>query len=53
VYEKRGYDNTWDGRANVSNVSGKTDVLPSDTYYYVLELGDGGKPKMGWLFLIK
>ncbi|MBT0606693.1 Ig-like domain-containing protein [Aequorivita echinoideorum] len=53
VYEKNRYDNSWEGRANVSNASRKDEVLPSDTYYYVLDMGDGNKPKVGWLFLIK
>ena len=53
VYEKLKYDNTWDGIGNVGNGVIKDKVLPSDTYYYILDLGDGTKPKNGWLFLIK
>ncbi len=52
VYEKAKYDNSWNGIGNVGNTK-KDEVLPSDTYYYILELGDGTKPKNGWLFLIK
>ena len=53
VYEKSKYDNTWNGIGNVGNGVIKDKVLPSDTYYYILDLGDGGQPKNGWLFLIK
>ncbi|TVZ57293.1 putative repeat protein (TIGR01451 family)/gliding motility-associated-like protein [Lutibacter sp. Hel_I_33_5] len=51
VYKKVNYNNTWDGtsngRANI-NVDKK---LPVGTYYYVLDLRDGSKPKTGWLYL--
>ncbi len=53
VYEKNKYDNSWNGIGNVGNGVLKDKVLPSDTYYYILDLGDGTKPKNGWLFLIK
>jgi gliding motility-associated-like protein/uncharacterized repeat protein (TIGR01451 family) len=52
VFKQKGYDNNWNGVANVGGVS-KGEVLPSDTYYYVLDLGDGSKAKTGWLFIIK
>jgi len=53
VFKETGYNNTWNGVANVSGVSRRGEVLPSDTYYYVLKIGDGSKTKTGWLFLIK
>src|SRR5690606_19080988 len=53
VYKKDNYDNSWNGIGNVGNGVIKDKVLPSDTYYYILDLGDGTKPKNGWLFLIK
>jgi gliding motility-associated-like protein len=40
VYAKDDYDNTWDGRPNVSGTLG-TDKLPQGTYYYILEFTDG------------
>jgi gliding motility-associated-like protein/uncharacterized repeat protein (TIGR01451 family) len=52
VYKEQNYSNNWNGVGNVNGVS-KRDQLPSDTYYYVLELGNNEKPKTGWLFLIK
>jgi gliding motility-associated-like protein len=40
VYQKDGYDNTWDGRPNVSGTLG-TDKLSQGTYYYIIEFNDG------------
>jgi gliding motility-associated-like protein/uncharacterized repeat protein (TIGR01451 family) len=53
VYEKKVYDNSWNGISNVGNSSNKNETLPSDTYFYILDLGNDTKPKTGWLFLIK
>jgi gliding motility-associated-like protein/uncharacterized repeat protein (TIGR01451 family) len=53
VYEKQGYDNSWDGTSTVGDSTKRNETLPSDTYYYILEIGNDMKPKMGWLFLIK
>lgn len=36
VYKKQNYDNTWDGRSNVSGVV-MGQVLPNGTYYYLLD----------------
>ncbi|CAL2112074.1 Protein of unknown function precursor containing a C-terminal secretion signal. Putative adhesin [Tenacibaculum sp. 190130A14a] len=54
VYKASGYNNEdvafrgiSNGRANI-NVD---DKLPSGTYYYVIDLGDGSKPKVGWLYI--
>jgi gliding motility-associated-like protein len=40
VYSKNNYKNEWDGKANVSDASGKS-TLPAGTYFVVLEFGDG------------
>src|SRR5690554_4172801 len=53
VFKQKGYENNWNGVATVGGVSRKGEVLPADTYYYVLDLGDGSKAKTGWLFIIK
>ncbi|RMA58850.1 Ig-like domain-containing protein [Ulvibacter antarcticus] len=53
IYEKNSYDNSWSGHANVDNTKGKDEILPSDTYFYVLEMGDREKSKTGWLFIVK
>ncbi|MEZ4810235.1 MAG: gliding motility-associated C-terminal domain-containing protein [Allomuricauda sp.] len=51
VYEKRSYNNDWDGTPNGRAVVQKEDLLPVGTYYYVLDLGDGSKPRTDWLYL--
>ncbi|MGJ8667243.1 MAG: gliding motility-associated C-terminal domain-containing protein, partial [Patiriisocius sp.] len=53
VYKKNRYDNSWDGCANVNGVANKDEVLPSDTYYYVLDLKDNKDPLVGWIFIVK
>ncbi|WP_169630303.1 gliding motility-associated C-terminal domain-containing protein [Flavobacterium sp. ASW18X] len=46
VYEKRGYDNSWDG-------TGDNGELPKGTYFYVLDLGDGSDVTKGWIQIIR
>lgn len=52
VYGKQNYQNDWNGTANVSGVVNRGDMLPSGTYFYVIELGDG-TVKKGWLSLVR
>ena len=51
VYEKRSYNNDWDGTPNGRAIVQKEDLLPVGTYYYVLDLGDGSEPKTDWLYI--
>ncbi len=51
VYEKSGYLNDWDGTSNGRALVKQADKLPVGTYYYVLDLGDGSKPRAGWLYI--
>lgn len=52
VYEKKGYDNTWDGTSTGRATLKANEKLPVGTYYYSLDLGDGKTaPKAGWLYL--
>ena len=51
VYSKRGYLNDWSGTTNGRAVMGQSDELPVGTYYYVLDLGDGSEPRVGWLYI--
>ena len=51
VYSKRGYLNDWNGSSNGRSVINKSDELPVGTYYYVLDLGDGSDPRVGWVYL--
>ena len=51
VYSKSQYDNSWKGESN-GRVNVQVDEgLPSGTYYYVLDLGNGEKPKVGWIYI--
>lgn len=52
VYSTRGYRNQWDGTANVSGAVNKDEKLPTGTYYYTLDLGNGVK-KVGWLSITR
>ena len=51
VYTKKGYLNDWDGTSNGRAVINQSDKLPVGTYYYVLDLGDGSEPRVGWLYI--
>lgn len=46
VFEKRGYDNSWDGTRNNGE-------LAKGTYFYVLDLGDGSDIVKGWIQIIR
>ncbi|MEO7444223.1 MAG: PKD domain-containing protein [Ferruginibacter sp.] len=46
VFESKGYPRPWDG-----NMKGKS--LPVDTYYYIIEPGNGRKPLKGYVTIIK
>ncbi|MBR9915323.1 MAG: DUF11 domain-containing protein, partial [Algicola sp.] len=51
VFEARGYRNDWEGTSNGRAVLSEGDQLPVGTYYYVIDLGDGSEPRVGWLYL--
>ncbi|WP_400077706.1 gliding motility-associated C-terminal domain-containing protein [Winogradskyella sp. R77965] len=51
VYTKNGYLNDWEGTSNGRAVISQSDRLPVGTYYYVLDLGDGSDPRVGWLYI--
>ncbi|MDY0781014.1 gliding motility-associated C-terminal domain-containing protein, partial [Tenacibaculum sp. IB213877] len=51
VYKKVSYDNSWDGTSNGRVTIQIDKKLPTGTYYYVLDLGNGSKPKVGWIYL--
>jgi gliding motility-associated-like protein len=40
VYEKDHYDNSWDGRVNVSGFKFGNGILPSGTYYYIVDFNN-------------
>lgn len=52
VYEKSPYRNDWDGTANKGSATvEKGKKLPEGTYFYSLELGNGRRPLIGWLYI--
>jgi gliding motility-associated-like protein/uncharacterized repeat protein (TIGR01451 family) len=51
VYETKGYRNDFDGTSNGRAVLGEGDKLPVGTYYYVIDLGNGSEPRVGWLYI--
>uniref|UniRef100_UPI0026207E83 T9SS type B sorting domain-containing protein n=1 Tax=uncultured Tenacibaculum sp. TaxID=174713 RepID=UPI0026207E83 len=53
VYSKEGYNNTFNGISNGRAVIVKDKMLPSGTYYYVLDLGDGSEPRVGWVYIAR
>jgi len=51
VYEKEGYDNTFDGISDGRATIKDNDQLPVGTYFYELYLGEGEDSKSGWLYI--
>ena len=45
VYSKANYEDEWGGQSNSGN------ELPDGTYYYVIELNNGGETKTGWVYI--
>ncbi|MEZ4800581.1 MAG: HYR domain-containing protein, partial [Flavobacteriales bacterium] len=50
VFEAEDYQNDWDGTSQSPLTLG-SGLLPKGTYFYVLDLGEGGKPVKGYVFL--
>ena len=49
VFEKKAYNNTWNG---VSNKTGNGQRLPVGPYLFIIDLNDAGKkPIQGWLYI--
>jgi gliding motility-associated-like protein len=51
VYEADHYVGDWDGYSNGKRVMNNKERLPVGTYYYVIDLGDGHEPFVGYLYL--
>nr|WP_315223363.1 gliding motility-associated C-terminal domain-containing protein [uncultured Flavobacterium sp.] len=52
VYSKLNYENDWNGTANVSGTISRGDLLPTGTYFYVIDIGNG-TVKKGWLSIMR
>jgi large repetitive protein len=53
IFEAAPYQNNWDGRPNRGTGSaGSNGILPTGTYFYVIELQPGMKPITGYIYLV-
>lgn len=53
VYEKDGYDNSFDGTANVKMVVQESKKLPDGVYFYIIDLKDINIKHQGFLYIGK
>jgi len=51
VYDADPYLNNWDGTSDGRMTVNKKEKLPTGTYFYVLDLGEGYAPINGWVYL--
>ncbi len=52
VYQMDNYDNSWDGKSNVGlTINKNKGIIPSSTYYYIVDKGDGSEAYTGYLYL--
>ncbi|MDC1161968.1 gliding motility-associated C-terminal domain-containing protein, partial [Tenacibaculum sp.] len=54
VYKAQGYNNrdiVFKGLSNGRATIKVNEELPVGTYFYVLDLGDGSKPRVGWIYI--
>ncbi len=51
LYQTENYQNDWHGISEVNATVNAGETLPEGTYYYSLDLGDGSKPIVDWLYL--
>ncbi len=52
LFEASPYQNNWDGKAKMGMRLGEGE-LPTSTYFYLLDLGDGSEVFKGTIYLIK
>lgn len=53
VFEASGYQNNWDGIANVNGILSKGEHLPSGTYFYVINIPELNRNLTGWIQLAR
>ncbi|TAE51360.1 MAG: gliding motility-associated C-terminal domain-containing protein [Cytophagales bacterium] len=49
IFQDAHYKNTWDGRVNVGLYNQNAEGVPNGTYFYVVDLRDGSKPRGRYL----
>ena len=50
VFESSDYQNNWDGHCNTGTIRAG-EWLPNGTYFYILDLNNGTKPKTSFLVI--
>ncbi|MBX7051414.1 MAG: HYR domain-containing protein, partial [Flavobacteriales bacterium] len=50
IFESKGFETKWDGKSQAKLTIG-SGLLPQDTYYYTLDLGDGSELMKGFIYL--
>ncbi len=57
VYQMDNYDNSWDGTSNkgqkVNTSDSQDGIIPSATYFYIVDKGNGDDPYTGYLYIRK
>lgn len=51
LYEKTNYNNSWNGNVNTGSFRLGGGKVPAGTYFYILELGQGEKPRSGFVVI--
>ena len=50
IYENTNYQNDWAGLPNMGTPK-TSELLPTGTYYYIIDLNTGDEPIIDWLYL--
>jgi gliding motility-associated-like protein len=50
LFDGKPYLNNWDGKSKYAKMNGD-DLPPTGTYFYILDLGDGSKPRKGYVWM--
>jgi gliding motility-associated-like protein/uncharacterized repeat protein (TIGR01451 family) len=51
VYEASNYQNDWEGIPNAGLLHNSGERLPTGTYFWQLDLGDGSQSRVGWVYI--
>lgn len=53
IYTANGYENDWNGVANVKGVIGQGEPLPEGTYFYTLKVDEASFETSGWIYIVR